>query len=539
MSIFSAISFLSAVSLFLFGVKLLGEGLESAAKTKLKNVMNRLTKSKFSSVVAGTVLTIIVQFSSATTIMTVGMVNSNIISLNSAAGLILGANLGTTIKNQIIIFNPRLFVPFLVIIGTVLYLSGKEKNKRDLSFVFIGFALVAISIEMIGKSVSGFNNSELFRQILDSMGQKHFFAFTLGIVFTLLFQSSSAVMAILIALASVGNITPELAYPVILGSNIGSVSPTLISAFNTSADSKRAALIHLLINVIGAIIFYPFGKQMVAISSTLAFSGSTELVIANIHTLFNLFSLIIFYPFINQLIAISKLLIKDYSHEVELVNSNILDKRLMNSPSYAQGQIIAHTIKMCEFAKENVRIAFEAFIDGKLDDFDRLKSNREYLKYINSQLTTFLIKLSTTEIGEKNQIKINATHNLLLDIDRIAGKADNIYEFAAEFHGKGYSISEDAEEELRGLYAYVSESLNIAFDSYRNSDKNLASTIYDVENHINKMEAEYRENHITRLNRGKCQPGSGVLFVEVISNMEMIGDKATDFCENVIKFLIN
>lgn len=534
---FKAMSFISSVALFLFSVKLLGEGLESAAKTRLKDIMGHLTKNKISSVVAGTFLTIIIQFSSATTIMTVGMVNSNIINLAQAAGLILGANLGTTIKSQILVFNPQVLVPFLIIIGTILYLSSNEKSKKDISYIFMGCALVVVSIEMISNSVVSLNSSDSFKYLLDAMGQNHLYAFFLGIAFTVLFQSSSAVMAILIALSLKGSITPNLAFPIILGANIGSVSPTLISAFKTSRDAKRAALIHLLINLIGAIIFYPLSPVILKLSGWLSPMGSSGIQIANMHTIYNLLSVIIFYPFINQLIKLSGIIIGERNKEIELTNSNILDKRLMNSPTYAETQIIQQTIRMSEFVKENVRLSFEALIDSDTSSLDRYKTNREYLKYISTQVKGFLIKLSTSEIGEKDQTKINASHNLIIDLEKMSDKADNLIELAQENVNNENNFSIDAKNEIKGLFSYVMEGLNIAFDSYRNSDKNLASTIYNIEDHINKMEKEYRDSHIQRLNRGKCTAISGVIFLEAISNLERIGDRATNFSENVIKYL--
>lgn len=311
MAFFNVVNFFAAVAMFLFGVKLMGDGLESASKSKLKEVMNKLTKNKFSSVIAGVVLTMIIQFSSATTVMTVGMVNSGIINLSQAVGLILGANLGTTIKNQIIVFNPQFIVPFITIIGSFLFIFGKDKKKKDAAYIFMGFAIVVLALGLISSSVKGLNDTETFRRLLDTLGTNSIVAIILGIVFTVLFQSSSAIMVILIALSMKGAITLDLAFPIILGANIGTCSTAMISAFRTNDDAKRAALINLLINLIGSIIAFPLRTPILHIASLLAPSGNVEMQIANTHTIYNLFTVIIFYPFFTQLIKLSKLIIKN------------------------------------------------------------------------------------------------------------------------------------------------------------------------------------------------------------------------------------
>lgn len=223
--------------------------------------------------------------------------------------------------------------------------------------------------------------------------------------------------------------------------------------------------------------------------------------------------------------------------DVELTNSNILDRRLINSPTFAESQMVQQTIKMAEYAKENVKLSFNAFLENNLSDIEKIKFNEEYINYMGVQLSSFLVKLSATEATEKQQEKLSACHNMIMDIEKVGDMAENITELAEEARKLDVEMSDDAKEELKAIYSYVLESLNICIDSFKNADKNLASTIFDIEDHINSLEKEYRNMHIKRLNKGKCSPNSGILYLEALSNLERIGDHATNICESVVLFL--
>ena len=535
---FNAIlQFFGSVALFLFGVKLLSEGLESVARGKVKDTMLRLTKNKVSSILFGLILTVILQFSSATIIMTIGMVNSGMINLIQAFGIIMGANIGTTVKLPFLILNPHVLVPFFLISGVILYLYSGKKPHKDLAYVLLGFGLIFIGIRYMGESMVVFKDSAVMNMLLRTIGESWYMGLLTGILVTVLFQSSSATMAVLLSLAGSGAIGLSGAFPVILGANIGTVSTSLISSLGTNRDAKRAAILHLLFNVAGTLLFLPFGNQIVNLIAGFS-PNNLGVQLALIHVLFNGLTLVVIYPVMDRLVDFSGRLIPEKKKEVELTNSTVLDRRIINSPSFAEQQMVQQTLRMAEYARENVKLAVDFFLTGDDSVAAKLKSNEDFINYLEVQITSFLIKLSATDLSEKDQGKLAATHHMIADIEKIGDLAENIAELAEAKLLKDIQISDEAVGELRGMYSYVLESMNIAFDAYRNSDKNMASNIFDIEKKINEMEKAYRDTHIARLNKGKCTAQSGILYLDLLSNLERIGDHSLNISESVLKNIV-
>jgi len=533
----STLQFFGSVALFLFGVKLLGEGLESVARSRVRDIMLKVTKNKISSILFGLVLTMILQFSSATVIMTIGMVNSGAINLIQALGIIIGANIGTTIKLPIIILNPYSLVPIFLIIGVILYIFSRKKSNRDLAYALLGLGIIFIGLRNMSSAMFVFKDSAGMKMLFNAIGINPVIGLLVGIVATVMFQSSSATMAVLISIAAPAGLTLSTVFPVILGANIGTVSTALISSLGTKRDSKRAALLHLIFNVTGTLIFLPLAAFAVGLISRFT-PDNLEIRMAVTHMFFNISTAILIFPFTEQMIWLSGKLIPEKKKEIELTESTLLDKRIINSPSFAEQQMVQQTLRMAEYAKENVKLAVEFFINMDDSVVDKINSNEEFINYLEVQITSFLVKLSATELSEKDQGKLAATHHMIADIEKIGDLAENITELAEARILKDINISEEAETEIKAIYSYVLESLNVAFDSYRNSDKNMASSIVDIEKKINEMEKEYRDTHIMRLNRGKCTAQSGILYLDLLSNLERIGDHSTNIAESVIKNIV-
>lgn len=516
----NVLNLFGSVALFLYGVKLLGEGLESVARGKLRDFVGRLTQNRFAGILVGFLLTIILQFSSATVILSMGMVNSGIISLAQAAGIILGANLGTPVKSHFYLLNLSFLTPLFILAGTYLYLFAHEKKRRDLALIFLGFGLVLTGLDLLDRSVSVPAFAQRLETVTASLGTNWLAGLLLGLAVTVLIQSSSATMAILVMLAANGSLTLAAAFPVILGANLGTTSTALISSLGTNRDGRRAAFLHFLFNALGIILMLPFGQWLIRLAVQFS-GGSLRLQIVNIHLLFNIILVLVMAPLVSHLVRLTDILPGRRRH-VEMTTSPLLDARIIHSPTIATDQMIQQTLRMADYARSNVRLAVNAFLEQTDADFAEIRGNEEYINYLEIQITSFLVKLSASEPTETGQDQLSATHYVVADIEKIGDLALGISELAREAIDKEETFTDDARQEIDDLYDYVTEALHVAIDSFRYSDKNLASTIYDLEHHINELETRSRDNHIRRLNRGKCSATTGILFLELIDHLKRI-----------------
>lgn len=522
-----------SVALFLFGVKLLGEGLESVARGKLRELIGRLTQTPVGAFTVGLFLTLVLQFSSATVILAMGLVNSGIITLAQAAGIVLGANLATPLKNHILVFDTSFFMPVFFLIGAYLYIFAKEKKKRDLALIFLGLGIVFAGLRFLELSISVPEFARDLEGITASLGDNWFLALLLGIGLTVLLQSSSATLAILIMLAANGSLSLSASFPIILGANLGTTSTALLSSIGAQRDGKRVALLHFLFNLTGVLVLLPLSGVLIDLSARFS-NGSQPLQIANLHLLFNLAMVLVVSPLIRPLIRLTDIL-PGRRQDVEVTTSPLLDSRMITSPTIAEEQVIQQTLRMADYARKNIRMAVDAFLQKDDRDFDEIQGNEDYINYLEIQITSFLVKLSAAEPTESGQGRLTSIHHVIADLEKIGDLAKSIQLLAKERVDKQEEISEEAGQEIVNLYQYVIEAINVAIDSFRYGDKNLASTIYDLERQIGRLEGTYRDQHIIRLNRGKCTTTSGILFLDVISHLKRVGNHCVNICEVTLK----
>lgn len=522
-----------SVALFLFGVKLLGEGLESVARGKLRELIGRLTQNPMGAFAVGLFLTLVLQFSSATVILAMGLVNSGIITLAQAAGIVLGANLATPLKNHVLVFDTSFFMPVFFLIGAYLYIFAKEKKKRDLALIFLGLGIVLAGLRFLELSISVPEFARDLEGITASLGDNWFLALLLGIGLTVLLQSSSATLAILIMLAANGSLSLSASFPIILGANLGTTSTALLSSIGAQRDGKRVALLHFLFNLTGVLVLLPLSGVLIDLSARFS-NGSQPLQIANLHLLFNLAMVLVVSPLIRPLIRLTDIL-PGRRQDVEVTTSPLLDSRMITSPTIAEEQVIQQTLRMADYARKNIRMAVDAFLQKDDRDFEEIQGNEDYINYLEIQITSFLVKLSAAEPTESGQGRLTSIHHVIADLEKIGDLAKSIQLLAKERVDKQEEISEEAGQEIVNLYQYVIEAINVAIDSFRYGDKNLASTIYDLERQIGRLEGTYRDQHIIRLNRGKCTTTSGILFLDVISHLKRVGNHCVNICEVTLK----
>lgn len=519
---------LGGLGLFLYGMKMMADGLESAAGNKLKFILEKVTKNPLSSVLVGAAVTAIIQSSSATTVMVVGFVNSGILNLVQATGIIMGANIGTTVTAFLVSINVDAIIPVCLFAGTVMVLFSRARKRRDVAMILLGFGIMMLGMKTMSGAMAPLRESEAFRNLILTLGTKWYLGILLGLVITLIIQSSSASTGILIALTATGKITIEVAFPIILGANIGTCITALLSSITANKTAKRAAVIHLLFNLIGTAIFLPLGPILIAVVKVIS-PESVRLEISFIHLIFNTLNTALLLPFAGVLIRLSALIVGPE----EAMPAEILDKRLLQTPSIAEGQVILETVRMAELAKKNFEMAMHAFINDDLSKMDEIYKNEKRINELTEIITQFMVDLSGSDIDINEFARIGDTYHVINDIERIGDHAENIIELAEEKHQKNVLITDTAKEELATVYNYNILALDTAIESYRSNDKKKALTIGGIEARIDALQKEYRDTHIRRLNAGKCTPLASILFLDLLSNMERVGDHSKNIADMV------
>lgn len=525
------LALLGGLGIFFYGMKMMGDGLENAAGSKLKFILEKVTANPISAVLVGTIVTGIIQSSSATTVMVVGFVNSGLMNLVQATGIIMGANIGTTVTAFLVSLNIKELVPVFLFLGAMMFMFSKAKKRRDVASILLGFGLLLLGMNMMSDAMVPLRTSPAFEEIILTIGTRWYFGVLVGLVATAIIQSSSATTAILLAMTSTGKISLEVAFPMLLGANIGTCATALLSSIGANKTARKAAVIHLLFNAIGTVIFLPLGPMMISIVRSYA-SDDIKMQIADLHIMFNVLNTIVLLPFANVLIKLSNKIVGE--DEVRLPDVGRLDRRLLQTPSIAEGQVINETVRMAEIAKDNFKLSMEAFLESDETNADMIYANEKIINELTENITDFLVELSGSDIDINEFGRIATTYHVINDVERIGDHAENIIELAQEKIRKGVEITDDAVAELKAMYSYCMEAINIAIESYKNNDIKRAESIIGVEKRIDELEKEYRDTHIRRLNQGKCTPIAGILFLDLISNMERIGDHSNNIAEAVI-----
>ncbi len=528
MDITMIIGLLGGLGLFLYGMKMMGDGLENAAGSKLKFILNKVTGNPLSAVLVGTVVTIFMQSSSATTVMVIGFVNSGLLSLVQATGVIMGANIGTTTTALLVSLNIGAIIPILIFSGSVMFLFAKAKKRRDVASILLGFGILMLGMELMSEAMYPLRDSEVFKNLIIAVGNQWYLGILIGLGITVLVQSSSATTGLLIALSATGSVSIEVGLPLILGANIGTCITALLSSITANKMAKKAAVIHLLFNVMGAILILPLGDILIKIVTSLS-PDNIKLQISFIHLIFNITNTLVLLPFSGLLIMMANKIVGD---EVAK-EAGILDRRLLQTPSIAQGQVILETVHMAEIARENVRLATMAFINNDLNDAELILKNESRINEMTEIITSFLVELSGSDLDVNQFSRIGDTYHVINDIERMGDHAENILELTQERNRKGTDITEEGTEELKIIYKYTDEAMRLAIESYRDNDIDKALSVEDVEQKIDKLQKQYRDAHIRRLNTGKCSALAGIHFLDLISNLERVGDHAKNVADTV------
>ena len=531
MSVANILSMAGGLGLFLFGIRTMGDGLENAAGAKLKRMLEVLTGNRFLAVLVGFVVTAIIQSSTATTVMVVGFVNAGMMSLAQAVGVIMGANIGTTVTSLLIALNFSSVAAAAVLVGVILMLASKKTVVKNLGAIFTGFGLLFLGIDMMSDSMAPLRESAGFMNFIVTVSEsplRPLFGIILGIVMTAVLQSSSASVGVLQTLAMQGLVPLKFSVFVLFGQNIGTCLTALFSTVGAKKNSKRAAVIHLLFNLIGTGIFILIALLTPYVEWIEKLSPDPMAQIAISHIVFNIVSTVVMFPFANVLVKLSCLLVPGKDDSESEMHCKFIDDRLLNTPPFAVMQVSKEVARMAKLARENFETSAHALINRSDKDLDKVMENEEIINYLNHHITSYLVKLNALDITDSDSDYIARVFHAINDIERVGDHAINLAEAAQHNIGEGLKFSDPAREELNQLCGSVVTLLErsmAAFDNQSLSD-NEAKELSDLEEHIDDLTLECQDSHIFRLNRKECNTEAGMLYLNTITDFERVGDHA-------------
>jgi len=527
----SIFTLLGGLGLFIYGINLMGEGLERSTGKRLKHLLELLTKNKFMGVLVGTVVTSIIQSSSATTVMVIGLVNAGLMDLGQAVGVIMGANIGTTMTAQLIAFKLTDIALPAIAIGAFIGLFSKQKSVKFFGQIILGFGLLFFGMQTMETAMKPLASMPEFVNFLSSFSKTPILGVIAGFVTTGVVQSSSATIGILQALAGQGIVNISIALPILFGDNIGTCVTALLASIGTNITARRTALVHLIFNIIGTLIFLTILPlvQMVVVST----SSDPVRQIANAHTFFNITNTLIQLPFSFLLV---KLVTKLIPGQPEIIERGVkyIDKRLLDTPSIALSQVKKEIIRMGKLSLETLQDTIDIFISYNVEKAKRSKEKESVINELAREVTKFLALLSRKSFTATESNLITDMINAVNDMERVGDHAMNVLELAEVKERDHLPFSNIGLEDLSKMSSVVHENFSRAIDAFTGYDKQIANFVIKEEEKIDKLEKELRINHIKRLNEGTCHPSSGVIFLDLINNLERVGDHAFNLASYVL-----
>lgn len=554
-SIKTIISAFGGIALLLYGMHVLGDGLEKISGGRMEKVLEKLTNNIIKAVVLGALVTAVVQSSGATTVIVVGLVNAGILKLSSAVGIIMGANIGTTITGQILrlgdlagnnsfgeaidLLTPAYLAPFVAIIGMIIIMIGKKDNVKTIGDIFVGLGVLFTGMLSLTEAVEPLSKLEGFQNLFASL-ENPLLGIIAGTLVTALLQSSSASVGILQAISTTGVLTFASAFPIIMGQNIGTCSTSLISSMGANKNAKRAAMVHFYFNIIGTVLFL---SVIYIIKATAGISFWNDKMnmgsIANFHTFFNIVVTIFFIPFHKLLEKLAVITIRntesDSEDDIKESGENILDSRFLKSPSLAIQQANNAIVYMGNLAKRNFTMSYELFKNFDEKNIEKIKECEDIIDRTEDRLNKYIVSITDCELNENESRIVTSLLHLLTDFERIGDYAVNIMERAEVMHEREQEFSSEAIMDFDVLKSALEEIISMSIDAVAYNNQITAMKIEPLEETIDQIEFTLKNRHIERLKNGSCAIDRGVHFLDTLSDMERI----SDHCSNVGVHVLN
>lgn len=534
--------FLGGLGMFLYGMSIMADGMQKTAGSKMSSFLGMLTNNRLLAVALGALITAIIQSSGATTVMVVGFVSAGVLNLTQAVGVIMGANIGTTITAWIVsmsqlgdafaIMKPGFYAPCIIGVGALLLVFSKKQKKKTIGEILIGLGLLFMGLDFMSGSISPYTDAPIFARAFALLGGNPFLGLLIGALVTALLQSSSASVGILQTLAMNGVVTTNAAIYITLGQNIGSCVTAMLSSAGGSRTAKRAAVIHLTFNIIGALLFGVLGFVLFAMRPAFAESNISAVQISIFHTIFNLTNTALLFPFANQLVKLSGLVVKEKEEGTPVEDEEAaatlkhLDERIFESPAFAVETAALEVVHMGQITMDNVKRALDAILTGNLEEIEDVYKSEKTINNMEKMLTEYLIKVDNLSLTEKQKKVVNNLFYSVSDIERVGDHAENLAEQAEYKVKHNLDFSDTGMTDLKDISDSVVKSFHYAIDARQTGNMDSVRKVSQYEDEVDNLEEELREKHIERLSSGKCEPSSGVVFLDIISNLERISDHA-------------
>ncbi|MCI9168573.1 MAG: Na/Pi cotransporter family protein [Dorea sp.] len=538
------IPFAGGLGMFIYGMQIMAQGLENAAGNRMKSLLEILTKNKLLGVFLGAAITAVIQSSSATTVMVVGFVNAGLMNLAQAMGVIMGANIGTTVTGWLVssvewaeFLSPSKMAPVAVIAGVVVMLTGKRRSAKDISSIIIGFGLLFIGITTMSDAVEPLREYEGFVNMFVVLGQSPVLGILAGAVVTAIIQSSSASVGILQSLAAAGLVPFSAAIYIIMGQNIGTCVTAVLSSLGAKKNAKTAALMHLLFNIIGTVLFSAVAIIYFELLNPQAGVGSiTQTQISMVHTVFNVGTTVLLFPASGLIIKLAKKIgnVKEDEQDRAKV---LLDERVLETPGIALQSTLNEAIRMGELVMETMETARDVLFAKEQDAIDKIREDESAVDKLCAGITEYAVKLSTMRISEKEHETVARLLQILSDIERVSDYCENISEYAETMMEKKVSFSDIARSHMEEIMSETIDSYRYAMEAFRENSRENALKVIEKETKIDELEIRLRTKHIARLADNQCNTEAGIVFLDALVGLERISDHARNIAEEVLKGL--
>lgn len=538
MNIENLLSLIGGLGLFLYGMTVMGESIEKAAGAKMRSFLDFFTKNRFIGMLFGMLFCAIVQSSSATTVMVVSFVNAGLMNLVQAAGVIMGANVGTTITSQLVAFNLSQAAPVFLMLGVIVTMFCKNNKVKQIGEVVLGFGVLFMGLSLMSGSMEGMKESPFVVELLHGINNP-FLGILIGFVITAIIQSSSVTVSIVLLMAQQGLLPLWICFYIILGCNIGSCTTALLASISGNKDAKRAAMIHFLFNVMGTIVIAAIllvGESWVEAGIRGISGDNIGRCVANAHTFFKVFQVIILFPFAKWIVKLTYFFVPDKAdkEKQEGFQLEYIGPSSVFSPNTAVVEVTKELERMGHIAVENLIKAVNVLIKPEDKIIEEVYETEQQINYMNHAITDYLVKISQSTLPIDDMKNIGGLFHVVNDIERIGDHAENAADSAVLRKEKNISFSKEAEAELLEMLHRVIKITNYSIDMFSNNSKEHLQEILDLENGIDQMERDLQEAHVERLKKGKCKQEAGMIFSDIISGLERVADHATNIAFSIL-----
>ena len=532
MSFGTILTMAGGLGLFLFGMELMSDSIEKVAGARLRRILEIFTTNRFMGMIVGIIFTGIIQSSSACTVMVVSFVNSGLMNLYQAAGVILGANIGTTITSQLVSFNLSKIAPLILLVGVVVMMFTKKEKVRKVAEVVVGFGILFVGLSTMSQAMANMKNEPQVVNLLMSL-KNPFLATLMGFALTAIIQSSSVTVSIVLLLANQDLLPLPITLYIILGCNIGACATAMLASMTAKKDAKRAALIHLLFNIIGTVIIYialfVAGDQIVELIKSI--SADNGRFVANAHTLIKIAQVIMLFPFTGWLVKMTYLIVPGEDQKVgyrESYQLKYIGDKVVFNPATAVVEVIKELERMASLAEENLNRAMNALITLDEEDIEEVYEVEKNINFLNHAITDYLVKINQTTLPIEDLNSLGALFHVVNDIERIGDHAENVADAARQRKEEGVSISKEAQKELGDMLEMVNKIIRYAVEMFAKSDESHMQEIVTLEDQVDEKERELQKKHVERLTKGECSPEAGMIFSDIVSGLERVADHATN-----------